>query len=877
MQRNIQILISCLSVVLLAACSSFSNQNWPELIPEQASFVIIPEEDVNVQDIAAKPYFSYLDDLTPSSVQQIASLEPEVSSQLKLAALALLPSTSTDSHFLWIAESSSQSLDEWAPHFYQAFTQNNYDFKGHTIHKLFFNNTEVFAAQAGSWIILSEASLVVEQALRTYNKDLPAAELDDTSQPGSLIANTPSLDHWIEQFAAVGHRPSLLNKFSGTRPVTLNFDSKVDSLGNVQLSGAIALKESDRSAITDAISYENKPLTLDRHIASNAAAFAILRLPPVSVPEEPASGIVSPLDSLLLDDLDTYQQLAGAFDSEFAFQAFSKSGLMASGEFLFMRKLKDKGALQRQLNRLASDGLISRQDDTYQMNSEILAVLIGSELTRLRDFYLDFSGDVAVIAKRKGLAESVNSDRLRRRVIYYDETYSNARANFPDELSGLVWAATSNFNQFISPYLKPGSNSHGFLNRFDIASMQFTAGEQEVDVTINTYNEEGSSLPYEELWVLPLSNFELSGSPVLADLVGGSTDEVIFSTTDGRVMALAADGTIAMQTSTDGLAPVGGPVMYDWYGNGQQVILMGAGSRIFAWNQNGDLLPRFPIELDERISAPIKVVDVLRNGVPEIIVATENRKLHVLDGRGDDVRGWPQNTNSAITSAPVFERMNGIWSVWAFSENSLHSWRQDGTLREGFPQFVNTRLNDSPYITDNQILGSGADGFLYSFGEEPFFSDSAATVNSEDSIGVRSLYVANSELLSASVHDNVLLKDSANFIREDVLATQSANGSVFLYNKEGQLRFTQSLGQPSSSTLVPNIIDINSDLNMELIALAEFGRFYAWELLTDKRLYNLPTSSMKYPIIVDLNGDGQKELIAQTREGLRCWTINQEN
>ena len=73
------------------------------------------------------------------------------------------------------------------------------------------------------------------------------------------------------------------------------------------------------------------------------------------------------------------------------------------------------------------------------------------------------------------------------------------------------------------------------------------------------------------------------------------------------------------------------------------------------------------------------------------------------------------------------------------------------------------------------------------------------------------------------------------------------------------------------------LIDIDNDKNENMLALAEFGRLFAWDVLTGDRFYDLPTSGMKYPIITDLNGDGQKELIAQTREGLRCWTILKSN
>lgn len=505
-----------------------------------------------------------------------------------------------------------------------------------------------------------------------------------------------------------------------------------------------------------------------------------------------------------------------------------------------------------------------------------MGTLIGSELSTLRDFYLSFSDDVAVIAKRKGLAESVNADRSRRRVIYYDDTYSNIRNQLPAEVSGFVWSDSERLLQFINPYLKPDSKISGVLSRFDITTMTMTAQSNAIDFTFNTYSKQGSTLPYEELWVMPLSNFELSGKPVLGDIVGSSTNEIVFSTQDGRVFALAIDGTIAMQASTQGLSPIGGPQLYDWYGNGEQIVFLAAGSKIFAWNETGALLPRFPLELGQQITAPILVQDILRNGVPEIVVATEDRKVHVLDGRGQNVRGWPQNTNAPVQYQPVYKLIDNAWSVWTFSENALHSWLRDGTTRPGYPQFVNARFTGSPVIFENQIVAGAADGYMYSIGVTPFFDDSVGTVISEDSISVHSLYVSNNELGAVAIQENVLLRDTSNFYREDLLATQSVNGSIFLYNKQGKLRLTQSLGQPASLTLTPHLVDINADRQQEILALAEFGRLYAWEVLTEKRVFGIPTSGMKFPIIADLNGDGQMELIAQTREGLRCWTITRE-
>lgn len=876
MQRIIHLLISLILLNVINACNNVPEKAWYHLIPEKSSMVIIPDQGLNVQDIVTKEYASYLDDLTSSAIQQVAGIGIQVNTELKLNALALYPATSVESNFIWIAESSNVELESWAKNFYQPFTQNNYDFNGFVVHKLFFNKGEIFAAQVNDYFIFSVSSLLIENALRSYLGMLPSIALDQEPDPSTFILNTSELDTWIEQFSNVNLRPSILNSFDGAKPAFLKFSGDRDSTQSVNLRGTIPLKDGAHSALVDAFAFKNAPITLDRHIASNAASFAILRLPPVAVPVKPKDQIITRLDSLFLNDIDRYQSFANLMEDEFAFEAFPESGLLSNGEFLYMRKIADIYALKRRLNDLAREGYIKLIDETYQISSTVMGELVGSEMNTMRDFYLAFSNDVVVIAKRKGLAESVNADRIRRRVIYYDDTYSDIRDELPSSLSGFVWTTSGDFLEFIRPYLKSDNIVGGLLSRFDIITMTMSKkdNENEVDFALKTYSKEGTNLPYEELWVMPLSNFELSGKPILGDILGSSSDEIIFSTTDGRVMALAIDGTLVMQTATQGEAPVGGPQLYDWYGNDEQIIFLAAGSRIYAWNENGDLLPRFPIDMGETITAPILVQDILRNGVPEIVVATEDRKVHVLDGRGENVRGWPQNTNATVQTQPVFAMLDEAWSIWTYSENTLHSWLRNGNSRPGYPQFLNSRFTHSPLVFENQVLGSAGDGYLYSVGTQPFFNDSVATVISNDSISVRALYVSNSELSSISVEENVLLKDSTKFIREDLLATQSTNGSIFFYNKNGKLRFTQSLGQPASGTFSPQLVNINSDLTMDVLALAEFGRLFAWEILTDKRLFGIPTSGMKYPVITDLNNDGLKELIAQTREGLRCWTIN---
>lgn len=876
MQRTPGHIITFFCILLLWGCSGPQQQSWMHLIPKEITFVIVPKTDVDFTTISTENYSTILDDLTPAALGQVSSLPEPVLSQLRLKALAMYPAGSTESQFIWIAQSTT-FLDDWAPGLYEPFEQNNYLFNEIIIHKLHINDAILFAAQIHDWVIISQSSRAVERSLGAYLGVGPSIDLPAEPTAGQLILNSEEIDHWVQQFVAVGYRPMIMDSFIGLSPVSLQYIPNTAGASGFRFEGSLQLKDTTRAVLVDALTGENKELSLDRFVASNSAAFGLFRLPASYDNSMPAFN-PSPLDSLLAQDDNLFRNLSLTLDSEFGVVVFPESGLLANGEFLFLRKMSGLASFKNQMDTFADSSLVIKQGDSYYIRSATLARLIGSELAPFNDFYLSFSRDVAVISKRRGLSESVEADRTRRRTVYYDESYNAAKRTLPTSVSGFVWSHSSDLLKFIDPFLMPNNTLRGLLGSYDITSMSFSrrANSDLVDFTFKSETEEGSIQPYDELWVLPINQEELTGKPVIADIVGSSADEIIFSTQTGNVEALAFDGTSVMQASTGTDIPIGSPVLYDWYGNGQPIIIQAAGTKIYAWNEGGNPLPQFPIEIGERISAPIVVTDVLRNGIPEIIVATENRKIHVIDGRGQNVRGWPQFTNAIVTKQPVFEQVDDSWSIWVFSQNILHSWLRNGLVRPGYPTFINASFTSEPLIFKNQILGAASDGYMYSIGQSPSFKDSLAISIQMDSISIKALYATNSPLNKIAVKPNVLMRDSSGFYRADLFMAQSINGSLMLFNQNGELEITHNMGQPASESYAPQILDINGDNLDELIALADFGRLFAWEVLTSQRLFTIPTSGMKYPVIADLNDDGLYELIASTREGLRCWTINIE-
>lgn len=867
-----------LALISITACTSIPDRPWSDAIPQSAPFVIIPSQDATLNSVLGSSYTPFLDDITSSANQLLSEVDSTASSPLKLKGIMLYPGANNHLETVWMAKAPSNFIKIMKAHFYEDFTQNHYYFHHILIHKLHLRNRILYATQIHQNLMLSESSLGIEDAIRAYLNKLPRANISNLSlKPGHIIMNTPSMDRWIQQLAKVIYRPSIKNALKGTKPTQLTFsESGKQHNQEFQLSGNIPLdKDQVPTDLVAAFSSANAPITLDRYISSNAAAFGIFRLSPrLAAPSSLPD--TTQLDSVLLGTNTQYPNMAKTLDKEFALVMYAQSGFLSTGEHLFLRKVKNPSSLQQKLAQLADKNLIERKGNSFFIRSHAIAQMVGSSMCSFKDFYLNISGDVAIISKRKGLVEMVSSDRNRRRTIYYEQQFRDIKSKLDKNVSGL-FITNKDFYSFIQPFLGPNNYVNAITSKFDIlaasASIDKNGDNQSLSFNVNTFQTKERSAPYEEKWLFS-TNSDLSGQPTLADIGGSSQKEVIFTTKSGNLYALASDGTVVMQANTGSDAPIGSPIVYDWYSTNQNVILQAAGNKIYGWDENGEPLPKFPFKLNEKITSPLVINDVDRNGLPNALVATADRKLHLLNGRGEDLDGWPVMTNAGIQTKPAIEHYNGAISVIAFSENTVHAWYADGKARKGFPKFLNASLNGSPIVYKGNILGNAADGYLYSIGSQKVFADSLNVLETtSDSSDIEAVYASNSSLTGTPSVKNLTIRNNNKTYQEPMIMTMSSNGSVFLMSTTGALRFTKNMGQPAAPSFSPFITDINQDNQDDIIALANFGRLYVWQVSDGKRIYTVPTSGMGYPIVTDIDGDGFNELIAQTQEGVRCWTI----
>ena len=864
-----------LVVLLLWGCGKPTVDHWSDFIPGSTLFVIVPEANTTLDELLSSPVIPLFDDISPTAFQLVSTIQSSSEELVTVEAMLLYPDTSNDWQPAWITQTKPGLLNYLTGNYQPEFEQKNYDFLGFTIEKLFFSDRIIFIAEFDSYTIFSESSRAIESMIRTmYGREETAGVTREQASPGSVIFNTPGLDLLTRQIAQVTYRPFLYDIFRGTNAASFQFQQIDGQEWNWQFTGEIEL-DTEKSNLVTLYSSAASGFTLDRYIPINAASFSIFRSSPVNINLDEFESETD-TDNYLNSNQTLIRELRQYLGNEVAFVSFADSGPASTSEYLYLRSLQNLNRIKSVFDELSEEGLAIRNDQTYFINSTIIGKLFGSELYPNTDFYITLYDRVAAIAQRNGLAESVGGDAERRRVMFFDDDYQKIRQSFSSSLSSITYVDAGRFGRYVQPWLYPQNYVGTVLGQFDrfVATTQLSENGQSLLVQLTNFEQERTERPFRDEWVFPLGGADITGKAVLADITGSSRNEVIFSADDGFVYVLATDGTLVLQADTETDVPIGSPVIYDWYGNNQNIIMQAAGDKVYAWNREGEILPNFPVQLGEAITTPLTVMDITGNGVAEMILATADRRVHILNARGQAINGWPQSTNATVRSRPFISEVSGQQSLFVIAENALHAWNINGQRRNGFPVFLSTQISGSPAAFRNHIVASGYDGNVYSIGTSALFSDEFSTTHRSDSLYVQSLPVSNSSLNSTPASHSVMLRGDEGLFRDDFVLLQSSNGSIFLYGSDGELHFTQSLGQPSADHFSPVITDINGDNREDIVALADFGRLYAWDILSGERHGELPTTGMRHPLIVDFFGDGNKEIITQTRDGLQCWTIH---
>lgn len=452
-----------LSLFVVISCSSNNNHSWSTAIPKEAPFVIIPPQQAQL-DSTLKSYAPFLGAVSSANMQLVSKIDSSFNSSIALNAIMLYPGANNTLAPVWITKAPANFIDKLKEQYYERFTQNHYYFGDSIIQKLHFDDRLLFAAKLHDMVLFSESSLGIEETIRAYNGNTAAADLSDLSlRANHIVMNTPALDKSLRQLARVTYHPRIKDAFKGMKPALLSFNHKQN---NFRFNGTIPLNSSEeKNALLQTLADTNAAITLDKYISSNAAGFGLFR----QTPRSTFSGSLpdtSRVDQKLLTQEQEYASIAQHVGKKLAMVLYAESGFLTEGEQLFLRKLEDTGALKSRLSQLVDDGLITKQNESYYIQSRILAQLFGSPLCTFSGFYLKITDDVAVLSKRKELTDVVPSDKKRRRTMFYEREFRDIKSTLPEMVSSL-FVTNQNFRSFVKPFLLSDSYADTLLSKFE--------------------------------------------------------------------------------------------------------------------------------------------------------------------------------------------------------------------------------------------------------------------------------------------------------------------------------------------------------------------------------------------------------------------------
>ena len=223
-------------------------------------------------------------------------------------------------------------------------------------------------------------------------------------------------------------------------------------------------------------------------------------------------------------------------------------------------------------------------------------------------------------------------------------------------------------------------------------------------------------------------------SPVLADLTGDRTPELILATSDGLVHAWHGRSGRRVRGWPQRMRPAIGmraagrrigtvrpgflatPAVGDIAGRrGDEVVAAGLDGRVYAWDRRGRRLPGFPAAIDisrppangrhdAAIYASPALVDLDRDGRLDIVVGAADQKVYAWNGRGRRIPGWPVvardpqgGDETKILSSPAVGDLDGdrspdivegtgeAYGSTPDTSGRVHAWDVNGKPLPGWP------------------------------------------------------------------------------------------------------------------------------------------------------------------------------------------------
>jgi len=318
----------------------------------------------------------------------------------------------------------------------------------------------------------------------------------------------------------------------------------------------------------------------------------------------------------------------------------------------------------------------------------------------------------------------------------------------------------------------------------------------------------------------------VNSSPAAADLDGDGDMEVVVGDDSGFLHVLDPDGTELPGWPVDlGSKIYATPAIGDLDGDGSAEIVVGDyGKQVSALNPDGSLLPGWPVQVGSQVSSSVAMGDINGDGLYEVVVGCPNGLLYAWDRYGNAVHGFPMElgvgeVGKVIYSSAALVNADGDSLpeiVVGASDKKLHIVNGNGTYVAGWPKyFFGGPVYSSPAIADinldlvpDIVFGTG---------------------NKLVAVGIDGATLSGwPKALPDQVFSSPCLVDVAGDSALEVIVGCD-DGKVHGFDSSGRplLGWPKSTGDRVMSS--PAVADLDGDGTAEVIAGSNDGVLYSWE------------------------------------------------
>ncbi len=237
---------------------------------------------------------------------------------------------------------------------------------------------------------------------------------------------------------------------------------------------------------------------------------------------------------------------------------------------------------------------------------------------------------------------------------------------------------------------------------------------------VYAWNSNGAILDRDGLapWDWPQSTGgAVRSSPALGDLNGDGKPDVVVGSDDGNVYAWDYTGTaLAGWPKATANQVRSCPALGDIDGDNELEIVVGSDNgKVYAWNADGTVVDRdgvapwdWPKSTGGMVRSSPALGDLDEDGYLDIVVGSDDSKIHAWDHTGTALAGWPVTTGGAIRSSPVIGDIDGdnkLEVLVGSNDNKLYGLNHNGSPAAGWPVSSFGPIQTTPVLGD--IDGNG--------------------------------------------------------------------------------------------------------------------------------------------------------------------------